>query len=158
MNGWNEVSRNEEMGKESLGSWNWNNCNRWRTSFLNFEIKVWWLLIAIAIIVVGLFVVAKISGSQSNNIHPTFLQYTKDYMLGYSWEWTYSKMYDRKYTISNLHPVCTKCGMRLKQGGLYGTEMECLRCNTTQNWEDSVAYDAQLLIEDNIRKNYSQNQ
>ena len=32
-------------------------------SFLNFEIKVWWLLIAIAIIVVGLFVVAKISGS-----------------------------------------------------------------------------------------------
>ena len=86
------------------------------------------------------------------------LQYTKDYMLGYSWEWTYSKMYDGKYTISNLHPVCTKCGMRLKQGGLYGTEMECLRCNTTQNWEDSVAYDAQLLIEDNIRKNYSQNQ
>lgn len=41
-------------------------------SFLNFEIKVWWLLIAIAIIVVGLFVVAKISG---NNIPPpTFLQ------------------------------------------------------------------------------------
>lgn len=38
--------------------------------FLNFEIKVWWLLIAIAIIVVGLFVVAKISGSQSNNIPP----------------------------------------------------------------------------------------
>ena len=127
-------------------------------SFLVFEIKVWWLLIAIAIIVVGLFVVAKISGSQSNNILPTFLQYTKDYMLGYSWEWTYSKMYDGKYTISNLHPVCTKCGMRLKQGGLYGTEMECLRCNTTQNWEDSVAYDAQLLIEDNIRKNYVQNQ
>lgn len=39
-------------------------------SFLNFEIKVWWLLIAIAIIVVGLFVVAKISVSQSNNIPP----------------------------------------------------------------------------------------
>lgn len=69
-------------------------------SFLNFEIKVWWLLIAIAIIVVGLFVVAKISGSQSNNIPPTFLQYTKDYMLGYSWEWTYSKMYDGKYTLA----------------------------------------------------------
>ena len=51
-------------------------------SFLNFEIKVWWLLIAIAIIVVGLFAVAKISGSQSNNILPTFLQYTKDYMVG----------------------------------------------------------------------------
>lgn len=58
-------------------------------SFLNFEIKVWWLLIAIAIIVVGLLVATKIAGSQSNNITPTFLQYTKDYVLGYSWEWTY---------------------------------------------------------------------
>lgn len=28
-----------------------------------------------------------------------------DYMLGYSWEWTYSKMYDGKYTISNLHTI-----------------------------------------------------
>lgn len=41
-------------------------------SFLNFEIKVWWLLIAIAIIVVGLFAVAKISGSQSNIYSPHF--------------------------------------------------------------------------------------
>lgn len=126
--------------------------------FLNFEIKVWWLLIAIAIIVVGLFVAAKMSDFQSNNIHPSFLQYTKDYILGYSWEWTYSKMYDGKYTISNLHPVCTKCGMRLKQGGLYGTEMECLRCNTTKKWENHYLTDAQLLIEDNIKKRFLQNQ
>ena len=41
-------------------------------AFLNFEIKVLWLLIAIAIIVVGLFVVAKISVSQSNNIPHIF--------------------------------------------------------------------------------------
>lgn len=41
-------------------------------AFLNFEIKVLLLLIAIAIIVVGLFVVAKISGSQSNNIPHIF--------------------------------------------------------------------------------------
>lgn len=46
-------------------------------SFLNFEIKVWWLFIAIAIIVVGLFVVAKISGSQLNNIPPPHFYNTK---------------------------------------------------------------------------------
>ena len=39
-------------------------------SFRNFEIKVLWLLIAIAIIVVEVFVVAKRSGFQSNNIPP----------------------------------------------------------------------------------------
>ena len=43
-------------------------------SFLSGILKLkYWLLIAIAIIVVELFVVAKRSGSQSNNIPPTFL-------------------------------------------------------------------------------------
>ena len=39
---------------------------------------------------------------------PTFLQYTKDYMLGYSWEWTYSKMYDGKYTIIQMDDPAMK--------------------------------------------------
>ena len=48
--------------------------------------------------------------------------------------------------------------MRLKQGGMYGLEMECLRCNTTKKWEDHYLTDAQLLIEDNIKKRFLQNQ
>ena len=29
-------------------------------------------------------------------------------MLGYSWEWTYSKMYDRKYTIIQMDDPAMK--------------------------------------------------
>ena len=123
-------------------------------AFLNFKIKVWWLLIVIAVIVIALFIVVKISDVYSKDVTPTFLHYTKDNVLGFSWEWDYSKTYDGKYTISNLHPVCTKCGMRLKQDGSYGLEMKCLRCNTTKDWKDSFITDAQMLIEDNIRKKY----
>jgi hypothetical protein len=60
-------------------------------AFLNFKIKVWWLLIVIAVIVIALFIVAKISDVYSKDVTPTFLHYTKDNVLGFSWEWDYSK-------------------------------------------------------------------
>lgn len=125
--------------------------------FLNFELKVWWMLVAIALIVVALIIIAKSLDAKEKSIPIPFLSYTKDFMLGYNWEWEYRKTYEGKYTISNLHPVCSKCGMRLKQGGIYGLEMECLRCNTTKKWEEHYLTDAQLLIEDNIKKRFLQN-
>lgn len=127
-------------------------------SFLNFELKVWWLLIAVVLIILGMFVIAKVSNAKPENEKPSFLTYTKDSVLGYTWEWEYMKGYDGKYSISNLRPVCSKCGMILKQSGMYGLQMECLRCNTSQRWECSYLTDAQMLIEDNIRKNYLQDQ
>jgi len=127
-------------------------------AFLNFELKVWWVLVAIALIVVALIIIAKSLDAKEKSIPIPFLSYTKDFVLGYNWEWEYSKTYDRKYTISNLHPVCSKCGMLLKQSGMYGQEMKCLRCNTTKKWEDHYLTDAQLLIEDNIKKRFLQNQ
>jgi len=127
-------------------------------AFLNFEIKVWWLLVAIAILFAVLAIYVKILDAKAKSSPVPFLSYTKDSVLGYTWEWDYSKTYDGKYTISNLHPICSKCGMKLKQGGTFGFEMICLRCNTSQNWEDNLLYDAQMLIEDNIKKNYLKNQ
>lgn len=128
-------------------------------SVLNFEIKVWWLLVAIALIVVGLIIFVKILDFKDKTNPIPFLSYTKDSVLEYTWEWEYRKTSDGKYTISNLHPVCSKCGMILKQGYTgYGMEMQCLRCNTSQRWEDRYRDDAQMLIEDNIKKQYLQNQ
>lgn len=127
-------------------------------SFLNYELKVWWLLIAVALIIVGLFVVAKVFDVKAKNEKPSFLTYTKDSVLGYSWEWEYTKEYDGKYRIINLRPVCEKCGMILRQSGAYGQQMKCLRCNEVLLWKDSLLDDAQMLIEDNIRKKYLQNQ
>lgn len=126
-------------------------------SFLNFELKVWWILIAVALIVLSLVFIAKYYDEKSKNEEPSFLSYTKDSVLGYTWEWEYSKGYDGKYSIKNLHPVCSKCGMILKQCGMYGLQMECLRCRKIFNWKETLRTDAQMLIEDNIRKNYFNN-
>lgn len=127
-------------------------------AFLNFELKVWWVLTAIALIILALIFLAKYYDAKAKNEKPPFFSYTKDSVLGYTWEWEYSKGYDGKYSISNLHPVCSKCGMNLKQGGVYGMQMECLRCNKTFSWKDSLRDDARMLIDDNIKKNYLQNQ
>lgn len=126
--------------------------------FLNFEIKVWWLLVAIAILFVLLVVYVKILDTKEKSNPIPFLSYTTDSVLGYTWEWDYKQTYDGNYSINNLHPVCSKCGMRLKQGGLYGLDMECIRCRTTKKWDDDYLIDAQMLIEDNIKRNYLQNQ
>ena len=125
-------------------------------AFLNFEIKVWWLLVAIAILFVLLVIYVRILDAKEKSNPIPFLSYTTDFVLGYAWEWDYKQGYDGKYTMNNLHPVCSKCGMRLKQGGPYGLDMECLRCRTTQKWEDDYLIDAQMLIEDNIKKKYLQ--
>ena len=128
-------------------------------AFLNFEIKVWWLLVAIAILFALLVIYVKILDAKDKSNPIPFLSYTTDFVLGYTWEWDYMQGYDGKYTINNLHPVCSKCGMILREGRtIYGKEMKCLRCNTTQNWEDYYLTDAQMLIEDNIKKRYLQKQ
>ena len=124
-------------------------------SFLNFELKVWWILIAVAMIILALVFVAKYYDEKAKNEALSFLSYTKDSVLGYSWEWEYSKGYDGKFSITNLRPVCSQCGMALKQCGMYGQQMECLRCNKTYVWNNSMQNDALMLIDDNIKKNYS---
>lgn len=124
-------------------------------AFLNFELKVWWVLVAVALIIVVLIIIAKFFDAKEKNTPIPFLNYTKDSAMGYTWEWEYRETYEGKYTITNLYPVCSKCGMILKQGYTgYGMEMKCLRCNTSQSWENHYRTDAQMLIEDNIKKNY----
>ena len=126
-------------------------------AFLNFELKVWWVLVAVSLIVAAWIIIAEILDAKEKSNPIPFLSYTKDFVLGFAWEWEYRKTYDGKYTITNLYPVCSNCGMILKQDyTMYGTEMKCLRCNTSQSWEDHYRTDAQMLIEDNIKKRYQQ--
>lgn len=117
-------------------------------AFLNFNLKVWWVLVSITVLVLGFFLFVKIYDAKTQSTTPAFLEYKKDFISGFSWEWEYKKNYDGKYVITNLHPVCSKCGMILKWDVW---EVECLRCKTTKLWDESCRHDVQMLIEDNIK-------
>lgn len=84
-------------------------------TFLNFELKAWWVLIGIVVIILTLYFISIYYDAKSKKQKPSFLSYTTDSVLGYTWEWEYAVNWDSKYTIRNLHPICSKCGMRLKQ-------------------------------------------
>lgn len=119
--------------------------------FLNINLKVWWVLLAVAILFAALLFISKALDEKEKKASPTFLTYKRDTMFGYGWEWNYKETYEGKYIITDLHAICPKCGMRLKQGGLFGTEKVCIRCNTSMHWENELLTDVEMMIEDNIK-------
>ena len=121
-------------------------------TFLNFEIKVWWLLIAIVVFVAILWIIKRCYIAKENNSQPSFLNYTQDYLLGYSWEWTWEKNWEGKYRVENLHPVCTKCKTPLLPTGNFYNQSKCPRCNTILDYNSSIEPEVLVLIYDNAKK------
>lgn len=122
-------------------------------SFLIFEIKVWWLLIAFAIIIALLWIIAKCYITKENDAQSSFLSYTQDYLLGYSWEWSWEKNWEGKYGVENLHPICTKCKTPLVQSYSYHSQLKCPRCNNIISFNSSIENEVMVLIYDNAKKN-----
>lgn len=122
-------------------------------SFLDFEIKLWWLLIAIAVIIAILWVISKYYETKEDNAQSRFLNYTQDYLLGHTWEWGWKKNWEGKYGVEELHPICTKCRTPLLQTGIYYDQLKCPRCKDITNYHSSIEDEVMVLIYDNAKKN-----
>lgn len=97
-------------------------------TFFNFEIKVWWLLIAVAVLALALYIAVKIADVKADS-QPAFFRYTKDTIQGWCWEWNWQKNSFGEYDVYNLHPICTHCGTPLIQSDPFYGRIKCLRCN-----------------------------
>lgn len=71
---------------------------------LNFEIKVWWLLAGIAVLIGIIMLIA----SKTENVQPTYFNYTKDIFDEWVWKWGY-RFNGKNYIVDNLKPCCPKC-------------------------------------------------
>lgn len=57
------------------------------TSFLQFNIKVWWIVVAMVIIIGILFILFKIGNAKNyKQSNPLWIQYQKDSINGWNWE------------------------------------------------------------------------
>ena len=121
-------------------------------SFLTFEIKVWWLLIAIAVIFFVLWIISKCYDAKADDDKSSFLRYTQDDISGYSWEWTWEKNWEGKYKVEHLHPICTQCKTPLVSTGNYYGHLKCPRCNALLNYNSSIETEVLVLIYDNAKK------
>lgn len=127
--------------------------------FLYLEIKVWWLSVGIAILILTLWIWTKrLDSKQSAPAEPKFLEYTQDIILEYRWKWTWKKDYFGKYSIDQLHPICAHCGTPLvdSQSG-YGGRYTCLRCKNGTNRPLPDFKHVKIMISDNVRRRYFPN-
>lgn len=124
-------------------------------SILNFELKVWWVLLGITLIIFIIYILYKIDSlknSESNSL--PFLRYTKDNINGWHWEWIWEKQYDGKWGIENLHPICPKCETPLVRSNEHGGRLVCLRCNI-ESYERLPDLDhVKILLYDNVKKDH----
>jgi len=134
----------------SIIKWIWNLI----ISFLNLNIKVWWLLIGIAVLFLVLFLIAKYYDFKNENENSAgFLKYTKDTIQGWSWEWNWQKDWYGKYDVENLHPVCSSCGTPLVRDEDFYGNLKCLRCNRNYNNHFPDLNHVKMIIIDNARRN-----
>lgn len=123
--------------------------------FLNFKLKVWHILAGIVALVFVLFLLIKYSErKQPAHVESDFLQYTKDNVLGYRWEWEWERDFTGEYFIANLHPICTVCETPLVCNDDYWLKgyMKCLRCNKMYNNSIPDENHVKVLIFDNARR------
>ena len=128
-------------------------------SFLNFRLKVWWILLGVVFIVFVLHLISEYCDyKQKATSEPKFVEYTKDYILGFYWKWTWDRRYDGKYDIVNLHPVCSKCDTPLTNSDISYGKLKCLRCNE-EYWQHLPSeQNIKLMITDNVRRKYFPNE
>lgn len=126
-------------------------------AFLNFEIKVWWLLILAVVLFVVLCIIAKHYDKQKPS-EPKYFEYTQDYILGYKWKWQWVVDYLGKADIENLHPICDHCDTPLKETYTGYGRMKCLRCNKEYRQVVPEINDVKMMIADNVRRRYYPNE
>lgn len=115
--------------------------------FLNLQLRVWWLLVAIAIIVFALWIVVKIK--EQAHSEPKFLKYTEDRFIQWKWSWNWERGYNKKWHVINLAAHCPQCNTRM-----YSDDLEfrfrCPRCRYESRVVHQNSSEVEAVIYDNL--------
>lgn len=127
-------------------------------AFLNFDVKVWCILLTVAVIIVALYIALKIyNANQKPNTEDSYITYRQDYILGFKWRWSWGKDFMGKITIDDLYPVCPDCDTPLtldNDACSYSRQLKCLRCGKIIYEKLPEENHVKLMISDNARKMY----
>lgn len=123
---------------------------KWLRAFLDYEIKVWWILVALGVLAIVILIVGKIVASKDRTL-PEWMNYTEDYFVDWKWSWTWEKGYDGKYRVENLTAHCPKCDTPMRHD-YYDTLFHCSRCHYESNRHKDNREDVVVTILDNIKR------
>lgn len=129
----------------------------WIVAFLNFELKIWWILLGIAGIIAVLFFIAKLSSEKETNL-PSFTSYKEDSFGGWKWSWDWRlNSYDRKWHIDNLRAHCPKCNTPMFHD-ISDANFQCPRCDfhTDYSIKHKTRSEVEAIIIDNLDRQNKQ--
>lgn len=118
-----------------------------------FELRIWQILI---ILIILLFIYSFTKTDKNENTAPkNFRDYNRDSIHGTTWIWSWEyDMFENKWQVRNITPICDNCGTMMKYEFSYGVEStaKCPRCDNRQTkLKDKEIIEA--LIIDNIHQN-----
>lgn len=115
--------------------------------FLNLQIRVWWLLLAIAVGILVLWIIAKIGKQESSELD--FLKYTEDRFSQWKWSWNWEQGYNKKWHVENLTAHCPQCDTRM-QHDTYEICFRCPRCGFESRDVLQNSNQVEAVIHDNL--------
>lgn len=131
----------------------------WFITFINLNLKIWWILIGILVIILLLFVISKLTSKKENNL-PDFTSYKEDCFGGWKWSWDWHfNSYERKWHISNLKAHCPQCDTPMFHDSSDST-FQCPRCSFQTDYQSKHKrrFEVEAIIIDNLdRRNKAVN-
>jgi len=126
-------------------------------SFLNLEIKVWWLLVSIILIFIVLYLILRIITAFESE----YPNYTEEVFRGLKWTWRWQKNYKNEWMVVGIKPHCPDCNTPMIEINDWGPRFACIRCDFKsglEQYEDSrniefLVYDRADKMEAENKKN-----
>ncbi|MGB4658921.1 MAG: hypothetical protein WBI07_07070 [Mobilitalea sp.] len=121
-------------------------------AFLFFDIKVWWIIVGIAFIVLMLYLVSR-RLDKKNTQKPDFTSYKMDRFNKWKWSWSWKYInYSKQWEISDLIAHCPKCNTPM-QHDVYEEYFKCPRCKFQPPYDDfEKSYEVSAVIIDNVNQ------
>lgn len=122
-------------------------------TILNFDIKFWWVILAIAFLILLPYIIAIFK--KEDSYKPDFYSYREDILKKWrwSWEWKFSDS-QKSWGLSNLKAHCPNCDTpMIGRSVSYQMQFDCPRCDfkSSDRQSDELAK-IERIITDNIER------
>jgi len=119
--------------------------------FLNFDFKVWWLIVVALLLISFVIIVDKVKKEET--FKPDFYSYREDKFK--RWKWTWNWKFDNRqkaWIISDLQAHCPKCDTpMINHSNMYSLFFDCPRCDFKKRDEEcDEPHKIERIILDNI--------
>lgn len=136
--------------------WLLSSAYRWVIKILNIELRLWWILVFVALVILVVYMISRSKGPDASEVpeDPEFTGYTEDLFNGWKWVWDWEKNYEGKWDAVNLRAHCSKCDTPMRHD-ISEREFRCPRCGNHKYMNQRrISEDIRAVILDNVNRKY----